>query len=358
MIRGLNTSSAHALLDRIGDESTFFSLPEAELKCLARLRKDDFTSDTTRKSIIENADREDTFVYANGIRLRYFRDNDYPQRLIDPPDSPVMLYQLGDTNLDAKYSVAIVGTRHATPLGVKITRTIVQDLANALGDVMIVSGLAYGIDVAAHRAALDAGLPTVGVMAHPLNSIYPPAHRNIAAEMIRKGGSLVSEYPTSAKIHPVNFLARNRIIAALSDVVIVVESDIKGGAMTTAQLGWDYNREVMAVPGRIVDQYSNGTNRLIATQRASMYTGIESLLSLMGWTAKTKPAVERPLLLNLTDDQKKVFDFIIANPDLTLNDIIRSTGIPMSKLSDILFQLEVNDYIIALPGGRYTPVST
>ncbi len=258
-----------------------------------------------------------------------------------------------------KYTVGIVGTRHATPVGCKITENIVAELAESLGrDVCIISGLAYGIDVTAHKAALKAEIPTVAVLANPLNTIYPADHRGVAVRIIKEGGALVSEYPTTTKVYPAFFLARNRIIAGLSDVVIVVESDYRGGAMTTARIAGDYNREVMAVPGRLTDKYSNGTNRLIATQRAVMFTETDFLLETMGWSKGNVQPKEQTLVLNLTDTQRAVLDYITENPDLTINEIVRQMQIPYNRLSETLFELEMSDYIISLPGGRYAPIST
>lgn len=358
LIRGLNMTSGNALLERIGSEEMFFTLPSEELKCLSRL-KDTFFEENKRTELLEKAKREDQFVYSNDIKTYYFRDNEFPKRLLDPPDSPLMLYQLGSASLDNKYTVGIVGTRHATPVGCKITAEIVTELAEAFGkDITIVSGLAYGIDVAAHKAALNVNVPTIAVMAHPLNKIYPPAHRSIAVKMLKEGGALITEYPTCSKFYSTNFLARNRIIAGLSDVVIVVESDHKGGAMTTARLASDYNRDVFAVPGRLTDKYSNGTNRLISTQKAIIYTGIDSILNATGWEGTNVKSKEQKLVLNLTETQHLVLDFIVKNPDLSVNDMVRELHIPFARLSDILFELEMSDYIISLPGGRYAPLST
>ena len=358
MIRGLNISSGNALLERVGSEDDFFRLPSNELKLLSRL-KEDIITDGYRRHLLEKARDESRFIYANNIGTHYFKDKDYPKRLLDTPDAPALLYKLGDGSLDSRYTVGVVGTRHATPVGCKITEDLVRDLAEALGsDVCIISGLAYGIDVTAHKAALKAGIPTIAVMAQPLNTIYPADHRGVAVRIIKEGGALVSEYPTSAKVHQSFFLARNRIIAGLSDVVIVVESDYRGGAMTTARIAGDYNREVMAIPGRLTDKYSNGTNRLIASQRAIMYTDTDSLIENMNWVKSTSMPVEQKLILSLTDAQKTVLDFITDNPDLTINEIVRQTHIPFSRLSETIFELEMADYIISLPGGRYAPLTT
>ena len=358
MIRGLNISLGNSLLERVGTEDDFFRLPAPELKLLSRL-KEDIVTDSYRQKLREKAREEYKFLYANDIHTHYFRDDNFPKRLLDTPDGPALIYRLGDGVLDTKYTVGIVGTRHATAVGCKITEDIVKDLATALGrDVTIISGLAYGIDVAAHKAALKENIPTIAVLAHPLNSIYPADHRGVAVQIVKEGGALITEYPTSAKVHQAYFLARNRIIAGLSDVVIVVESDYRGGAMTTARIASDYNREVMAVPGRLTDKYSNGTNRLIASQRAMMFTDTDSLLDTMGWTKKEYPSTESKLILNLTERQQEVLDYITEHPDLTVNDLVRQMQIPYSRISETIFELEMADYIISLPGGRYAPLTT
>ena len=253
---------------------------------------------------------------------------------------------------DSAHTVGIVGTRHATHYGIDFTRRLVADLARMIPGVCIVSGLAYGIDVTAHQAALDASAPTVGVLAHGLNMIYPAEHRSVAAKMVERGGALVTEYPSSSKIYKQNFLKRNRIVAALSDALVVVESDYRGGSLSTARIASLYNRDVFALPGRITDTYSRGTNSLIANSTAAVITSAEDLVKQMGWAASVAP--EQPRLFTpLAPELQQLLDYIAANPQATANDLCVRLGISYATLSDRLFRLEMEEAITTLPGGRF-----
>ncbi|MDE5555469.1 MAG: DNA-processing protein DprA [Muribaculaceae bacterium] len=249
--------------------------------------------------------------------------------------------------------MAIVGTRHATPYGLDFVNHFVAELAERLDNLIVVSGLAYGIDVAAHRAALDNNVPTVAVVAHGLNTIYPADHRSTAAKIVNSGGAIVTEYTSDATIHRSNFLARNRIVAGLSDAVIVVESDIKGGALATARIAAAYNREVFAVPGRTTDTYSRGCNDLIASQSASIIRSADDLIETLNWTSRPKEFTQHELAFDMTPEQKSIADYITSHPDHTVNDICIGLGIPFSQLSAMLFEMEMSDMLITLPGGRY-----
>jgi DNA processing protein len=249
--------------------------------------------------------------------------------------------------------IAIVGTRHATAYGVEFVNRLVKNLAEQLDDLVIVSGLAYGIDIAAHRAALTEGVPTAAVLAHGLNTIYPADHRSAAKRIIGEGGMLITEYKSSSATHKGNFLARNRIVAGLCDAVIVVESDSRGGAMSTARIADAYNREVMAVPGRVSDTYSRGCNELIANRTASIIRDAEDVMNIMGWSAKPKAGTQKEMFADITPTEQKIIDYISANPDATVNEICVGLSMPYSQLSSELFEMEMKDQIIVLPGGKY-----
>jgi DNA processing protein len=356
MIRGLNVTTANQLLAKVGSEENFFAATDNSLRALTLLHNK-LTERNYRDSLLQQAVSERAFTDSSNIERCYFNEENYPKRLAECNDAPVMLYKLGRANLDCAHTVAIVGTRHATMYGIDFTTRLVQKLSENLDDLIIVSGLAYGIDVAAHRAALRYGVPTVGVMAQPLNSIYPADHRDVAARMINEGGALVTEYTTSDAIHKGNFLARNRIIAGLCDVAIVVESDLRGGAMATARIADAYNREVFALPGRVNDKYSHGTNHLIASRTANLLTDADDIIAELGWTVKPKVGDQQELKLELPADQEELLNLIKEHPDYTVNDMVVKLGRSYSHLSDLLFQLEMADLILSLPGGRYTCVS-
>jgi DNA processing protein len=357
MIRGVNITTAAQLLAKVSNEENFFTANDNSLKALTLLHNN-VTERSYRDSILQKAVTERAFTDGANIKRCYFTDEDYPRRLAECNDAPAMLYKLGKANLDSKHMIAIVGTRHATPYGMDFTTRLVQSLGETLDDVTIVSGLAYGIDVSAHKAALKFNIPTVGVMAQPLNTIYPADHRDIAARMISEGGALVTEYNTSDAIHKGNFLARNRIIAGLCDATIVIESDIKGGAMATARIANAYDREVFAAPGRVIDKYSHGCNHLIANQTANILTSVDDIIEVMGWKAKPKVGEQQELALEIPADQAEVLELIKQHPEFTVNDMVVKSGKTYSHLSDILFQLEMADLIISIPGGRYTCVNS
>lgn len=356
-IRQLHADTARQLLARIGTEERFFTASQQQLHSIANLPHR-ITDTQYRQTLLDNAAAEERFIKSNDIAPLYFNDEDYPTRLTQCNDAPVMLYKLGKADMDCRHCVAIVGTRHATPYGLNATARIVQELSQKLDGLLIISGLAYGIDVAAHKAALDAGVPTVAVCAHPLNTIYPADHRGVAVSMLERGGALVSEYPTCSIVHRANFLERNRIVAGLCDALIIVESDLKGGAMVTAKLAAEYDREVFALPGRMTDTYSRGCNALIAASRAHIFTDTDSMIETMNWSSRPAQGTQMELPLELSPAEQSVIDFLVANPGATINELIISTGLPMGQLKDVLFGLEMDDRIMSIAGGKYTAIPT
>lgn len=352
MLKGVNGNSARMLLQRVGSPRAFFEFKHSELALIVG-SDSEILSDGYRQRVLADAEREASFVSVNNLRHFFIADADYPRRLDNCDDCPTMAYALGRCDFDAPYTVGIVGTRHATNYGIDFTRRLVADLARALPGVCIISGLAYGIDVTAHQAALQADTPTIGVLAHGLNMIYPAEHRSVAAKMVERGGGLVTEYPTSAKVYKQNFLKRNRIVAALSDALVVVESDFRGGSMSTARIASLYNRDVFALPGRATDTYSRGTNQLIANSTAALITSADDLIKHMGWQSQA-PAAEPPRLFPvLSPELQELYDYIAANPDATANDLCVRLGISYAALSDRLFRLEMAEAISTLPGGRF-----
>ena len=352
MGKGVTASVARELMCRFGSAQEFFARSRSEMEAVVGLRNNLF-ADEMRRQLLDAARKECAFIEANSIHPFFIDSDGYPERLSQCDDAPVMLYTLGSPVLDSPYVIGIVGTRHSTPYGLDFTNALVSDLAAALPGVVIVSGLAYGIDVAAHTAALKAATPTVGVLAHGLNTIYPAAHRDIAARMVRAGGMLVTEYPSSAGIHRSNFLARNRIVAGLCDCIVVVESDIKGGALSTARIAGEYSRDVFAVPGRITDKYSRGTNRLIADNAACLIRDASDILDHMGWTSAVLSTRIDNLFDTLSPEQQTIIDIIRKKPDATANDICVLSGLPYNIVADRLFQLEIDDLISIRPGGSY-----
>lgn len=352
LIRGNNRIIADELLSRIGTEEEFFNSSSRmlEMQIGKRIK---ITDDDYRKQLIEKARCEVDFINRNNITPIYYKDSKYSQRLLDCDDAPLMLYTLGDCGLNNSHIISIVGTRHATHYGVDMTERIIEDLSKHLDNIIIVSGLAYGIDIAAHRAAIKNNIPTIAVLAHGLNTIYPAAHRNIAADMVKKSGMLITDYTSTDNIHRGNFLARNRIVAGLCDCIIVAESAEKGGAIVTAGIADGYNRDVLALPGRANDPYSQGCNKLIASGRAALITSAQDVINVMRWTAKPTEGSQTEMFAELNEDEQKIINFISETPLSSINEISIGIDIPVSKLTSALIDMEFRGLIVNYPGGRY-----
>lgn len=357
-LRSLTPAMAREILARTGTEENFFTLSPDQLAAMLGFRNRLFNRDVRDKALRE-AEAETDFIARGGIRATYFTDSDYPSRLLECDDAPLMLYSVGDCDLNSSRVVSIVGTRHATSYGVGFVNDLVDGLARLCSDpVVIVSGLAYGIDVAAHRAAINAGLPTAGVLAHGLNTIYPSSHRDIAANMARNGGMLISDYRSCDNIHRGNFLARNRIVAGLSDCLVVVESDTHGGALVTARLASAYSRDVFALPGRTSDRYSRGCNSLISSCVASLLSSPEELIEAMRWPTRPTEGEQGSLFDSepatpLSPEEQAIIDTITQRGDATINELTATVNIPVPRLMGMLIDLEFRSIICAVPGGRY-----
>lgn len=357
-VKGMNRLLAETLVELTGDVSAFFTLSQRELTELTGWNSTLF-SEVERGKALLSATNEISFIRKNNITPLFFTDADYPQRLLECDDAPLMLYYKGNTSLQVPRVVSIVGTRHATPYGKNFVDTLVRYLADACPDTLIVSGLAYGVDVAAHRAALRYGLPTVGVLAHGLNTIYPAQHRNTAVEMLGNGG-LLTEYTSSQATHRGFFLARNRIVAGLADAVVVVESGIKGGSLFTATIAGDYHRDVFALPGRVGDISSMGCNNLIRQNKAALLTCADDLIEAMGWgnrreqPSQTTLTVERGV--DLTAEEQRIMQYLSLNGEGQINRMAVELDTPIATLSATLVELEFKGCVVAFPGGVYRPM--
>ena len=303
---------------------------------------------------LKRAEAEIAFMQAKGIRALTLHDADYPQRLCECPDAPVVLYYKGTANLNQQYVIDIVGTRQCTTYGQDLIRRFISDLRQLLPQVLIVSGLAYGIDICAHRNAMDNGYETVGVLAHGLDQIYPYAHRDYAAKMLSQGG-LLTEYMTQTEALPNNFRQRNRIVAGISDATILVESAIKGGGLITCRIAQEYGRDVFAFPGVVGAKASEGCNHLIRNNTAALITSAQDFLESMGWQsiAKRPQSVERQLFPNLTPEELQIVALLQQSNDLQLNIISVKTNIPIGQLTALLFSLEMKGVVRPLAGGTY-----
>ena len=309
------------------------------------------------RSLVEFAEKEMEFIESKGIRLVCYGDEAYPCRLAECADAPLVLHSLGNADLNARRIVSIVGTRHASEYGKALCENFVADLARFAPGTLIVSGLAYGIDVCAHRAALKAGLPTIGVLAHGLDRIYPGAHRTTAKQMLENGG-LLTEFMSGTNSFPSNFVQRNRIVAGMADATVVVESASKGGSLITASLALGYDRDCFAFPGRVNDQYSQGCNELVSRNRAALITSAYDFVEAMNWEVATaKKSVEElqtELFPDLSPDETAVMTALRENSDgLQVNQMVVQLNIPINRLLPLLFEMEMKGLVKAVAGGCY-----
>jgi DNA processing protein len=303
---------------------------------------------------LKRAEEELVFIEKNGVRTLFYTDVAYPVRLKHCADSPALLYYKGNTDLNAARVISIVGTRNATDYGKQLVRELIEDLKPY--GAIIVSGLAYGIDVAAHKESLRLEMPTIGVFAHGLDRVYPAQNRAVADKMIHNGG-LLTDFPSGTIPDRENFPKRNRIVAGLADATIVVEASIKGGALITAEIANTYNRDVFAFPGRISDEFSEGCNFLIRNNKAALLTSGADVAYILGWEkpGDNKPKAQLTLPIDLTVPERLIMDMIKQNAGmLGIDDLAFKTSLPLSQLAMNLLNLEMQGHIQSLPGKTYT----
>jgi DNA processing protein len=298
------------------------------------------------------AEEELIFIDKYKIKSLFYLNNDYPKRLKNCIDSPTILYYKGTANLNNEKVVSIVGTRNATAYGRNICEKLIDGLKQH--NLLISSGLAYGIDIAAHKYALQLGVETVGVLGHGLDRIYPALHRPIAEKMLTQGG-LLTEFPSKTNPERSNFPKRNRIIAGMADATIVIEAARTGGALITAEIANSYNKDVFAVPGRLEDEVSEGCNFLIKTNRAHLLSKPEDVEYIMGWFTKTNThhKIAPKLFIDLSPEEQKIVDIIRDNTSIGIDDLQSKLEMPQSKLAMFLLTLEMQSVIISLPGKVY-----
>lgn len=357
-VPSLSLTNLHLLIDELGSASAIYEnrkdlkqvLPSASKKFLDGMG--DFCS------FLARAEEELEFCRKGKIECLGINDEAYPERLRGCSDAPVLLYYRGTTNLNSRHIVSMVGTRQITNYGKDLCSSFIQDLKRLCPDAIVVSGLAYGVDVNCHRAALEEGLETVGVLAHGLDQIYPRLHRETAKQMVSQGG-LLTEFMSGTPIDKRFFVQRNRIVAGLSDAVIVVESATKGGSLITADIALSYDRQVWAFPGRIYDNYSSGCNKLIFSNVATLLTGAEDFCLAMGWTddmkhqKKLSEGVQQELFADFSEEEQLVLKALAKDDSKQINVLSVETNIPIGQLSSLLFSLEMKGAVQMLVGGKY-----
>ena len=306
------------------------------------------------KSVFEKAEQELQFIKSNDIKVSYFQDENYPDRLKHCIDGPVLLFTSGNIDLKNKKTISIVGTRQITSYGMEFCRKLIEDLAPL--DPVIVSGFAYGVDIFAHQLAMEHDLQTIGVVAHGLNQIYPKNHKKYVAKVEQNGG-FMTEFWSSSNPEKENFVRRNRIVAGISEATIVIESAERGGSLITANIANDYNRDVFAVPGRTTDKYSQGCNNLIKTQKANVLTSAADLIYILNWDieSKAKP-VQKQLFVTLEPDEQRVYDYLLKNGKELMDIIALRCDFPIYKISGMLLNMELKGVIRPLPGKLFEAI--
>lgn len=302
---------------------------------------------------LKKAEKELPFIEKQGIEVIFYTDSKYPKRLKNCGDSPILLYAKGTMDLNPPHIISIVGTRNATDYGRQLCKQLIEELQQY--NVLIVSGLALGIDVAVHKECVRLNMPTLGVLGHGLDRLYPSQNRATADRMLENGG-LLSEYPSGTIPDRENFPQRNRIVAGIADATVVVEAGIKGGALITAEIANSYNRDVFAFPGRLGDDFSEGCNFLIRNHKAGLLTCVADLAFSLGWekTDHTRPVEQFTLPLDLSADERLIFDILQQHKiPLAIDDLTIKVNMPMSLLAMNLLNMEMQGYIRSLPGKTY-----
>lgn len=350
LLPGLTQSAATELYRRKGSALAALT----DLSCLPEKVAEALRDVPGMRSALERAEAEYEFCQNRRIEILPMNAPHYPTRLAECKDAPLVLFHRGTADLNTPHSLAVVGTRRITEYGKRLCKELCADLKRLMPDTLVVSGLAYGVDVHAHRAALKEGLYTAAVLAHGLDRIYPSLHRETAAEMVEHGG-LLTEYLAGAVPDKGNFVRRNRIVAGMTAGTIVVESADRGGALITARLAFDYSREVMAFPGRITDPYSAGCNKLIRSCTAQLVTCGQDILDCLMWEVPTnrEKANEKSLFPEWTKDEERIINALDRNDPCSISDLIARTGIPVSVLSATLMAMEMKDWVKRANGNSY-----
>ena len=356
LVKGIGNITAKQIIENSSNVALLFTEKKHIVEKISGLSRR-IINEIHRPEVLQRAEKEIRFIEKARVTPLFITDSGYPDRLKECVDAPIMLYFHGNADLNAGKTISIVGTRNATVYGKEIVDQLLHNIREVFPDSLIVSGLAYGIDITAHRAALRENLATVGILAHGLDRIYPPAHRNTAVEMINAGG-LLTDFISETNPDRQNFVKRNRIVAGISDCTVVVESAQKGGALITANIADSYNRDIFAFPGKIGDKYSQGCNLLIKNKKAALVTSADDIFREMNWSDSPEPgrsqAVQRVLFPELNPEEQKVMEVLSKAGSMQLNLLAIELDLPVSQLSVLLFELEMNGLVRCKPGGMYS----
>ena len=351
LVPNIGDVHAKALVNHFGNAQDIFKASKKELDAMdgigsVRAGSIKYFKDFSR------AEEEIAFIEKYKIKALFLTDADYPKRLLNCYDSPPLLYFKGNANLNTSKIIAIVGTRNHDEYGKNNCEKLVEDLTNE--NVLIISGLAFGIDSIAHKSAVKNNIKTVGVLAHGLDRVYPSQNKILAKQMIAEGG-LLTEFRSETNPDRQNFPSRNRIVAGISDCIVVIETGIKGGSLITAELGNGYNKDVFAYPGRNTDVKSEGCNYLIKSNKAALITGADDLLENMGWKEHKKPSPrkQRALFIEFTDDEKIIVDILQSQDQAHIDELYFKSKLSSSSVAQALLMLEMQGVVASLPGKVY-----
>ncbi|MFT4154340.1 DNA-processing protein DprA [Parafilimonas sp.] len=350
LVPNVGCVQAKILIDTYGDAASIFKAKKKELSALENIG---LISAANIKSFEDFSLAEDEIKFIEKYKIRplFITDKNYPQRLLNCYDSPTLLYYRGNANLNASRIINIIGTRNNTDYGRQATEKLVNDLTAM--NILIVSGLAFGIDSIAHKAALQNKLETIAVLAHGLQTIYPRHHKPLAKEIIEQGG-LLTEFRHNEKPDKYNFPKRNRIVAGMADATIVMETALKGGSMITAELANNYNRDVFALPGRITDIKSAGCNYLIQSNKAALFTDAKDLMEILGWQPKKiSKKLQAELFIELSEEEKVIVDLLKQKDSMHIDELNIRSNLSSSSIAAAILNLELQNVITSLPGKMY-----
>ena len=351
LIPNIGDVHAKALINIYGDAQSVFKATKKELENLDGIGSVRASSIKSFNNF-QSSEAEILFLEKYKISPVFITDKKYPQRLLNCYDSPALLYYRGIADLNCSKIIAVVGTRNHTEYGKTICEKFIEELA--VENILVVSGLAFGIDTIAHKAAIKNNLSTVAVLAHGLDRIYPSQNKQLAKHMIEQGG-LLTEFISNTNPDKQNFPKRNRIVAGISDAVIVMETGIKGGSLITAELGNSYNKDVFAIPGRVNDSKSEGCNYLIKNNKASLINSADDFLEMMNWKPAEKKAIkkQRELFIELTDDEKIVVAILQNQESIQIDELYFKSGLSSSATAAALLMLEMQGIVASMPGKIY-----
>ncbi len=355
-VEGVGDILAKKLINHCGSAENIFKTKASKLTSIDGIGRN-LIQKLKDKSVFEKAASELTYIKNNDIKVCFYQDDNYPERLKHCIDGPILLFYTGTINWNTRKIISIVGTRQITSYGTEFCKKLIEDLAPL--NPIIISGFAYGVDIVAHQSAKDNNLQTIGILAHGLNQIYPKTHKKYISKMEQNGG-FMTEFWSTSNPEKENFVKRNRIVAGISEATIVIESAEKGGSLITANMANDYNRDVFAVPGRTCDKLSQGCNNLIKTQRAHLLTSAADVLYILNWEiasqARNDKVIQKQLFVSLDDDEQKIYDYLQQNGKQLLDIIAIECDFPIFRISSILLNMELKGVVRPLPGKLFEAI--